>query len=456
MYRKIGPLVALALAVGMAATACASTKKVVAPTTTTAPQAATTTAPLSLGQGVTATTIKLGVALVDFTCIEQFVDSIRVNQQQVYQAFIDNVNKHGGIAGKKILPVYRSFCPINSSGALALCTQFADDDHVFAVMGNFVDFSGDAQTCLAKDHHIILMTFQLTKAIEDMSPPGLIILPGSNPERIDSVLLNLLQSNNMLTGKKIAILGETSTQSIVNSALAPDLQKTGVPTGSTAILSISGSDTSAAQTQLDSFIERWKTEHVNALFVSGEEVSSQQFIEKVRAQMPTVTLYTDIGDTLGYGQEEKHAGRNPNPYEGIITTNGPTAQEYDASSNWAYCAGVYQTETGMVAPNGEQVIPGPNGKTLDTYGSINDACQLVTMFQDIANRVGPNLNVTNWQSTVANYGPIRNMGGGQYASLHTGKWDIDDSFRLVEFDSSIAPKGQWKPLTPIQDVVGSE
>ena len=32
------------------------------------------------------------------------------------------------------------------------------------------------------------------------------------------------------------------------------------------------------------------------------------------------------------------------------------------------------------------VVPGPNGKTLDTYGSINDACQLLTVFQEIAQR----------------------------------------------------------------------
>lgn len=457
MYRKSGPIMALVLAIGLLTAACGSTaKKVTAPTTTAAlSPGSTTTVPQNLGQGVTATTIKMGVALVDFTCIQQFVDSIRINQQQNYQAFIDGVNKHGGINGRQIVPVYRSFCPINSSGALALCTKFADDDKVFAVLGNFVDFSGDAQTCLAKQHHIILMTFQLTQAIMNLSPPGLIILPGSNPERVDSILISLLQANHTLDGKKIGVLGEISSQSIVQGTVVPALKKTGVQMGSTAILTISGSDTSAAQTQLESFIEKWKSEHVDTLFVSGTQVASQQFIEKVRSSLPNVTLITDISDVLGYGQEEKHAGKNPNPYEGIITAVGPIGAEYDQSANWKYCAQVYQQGTGLVAPDSQQIIPGPNGKTLDTNGSINDACQLVTMFSDIATKVGADLNITNWQHTVDNYGTIRNLGGGVYASLHAGKYDIDDSFRLAKFDSAASAKGEWSALTPIQDVTGS-
>src|SRR5579871_5442104 len=362
--RRTFPVVAVATMICLVAACGSTTKKVTVPTTVAAgtQSPSTTAVPQDLGVGVTATTIKVGVSLVDFTCIQQFVDSIRVNQQQVYQAYIDNVNKHGGIAGRQIVPVYRTFCPITSSGALALCTKFAEDDKVFAVLGNFVDFSGDAQTCLAKDHHIVLMTFQLTQAIMNMSPPGLIILPGTTPERTDAVLMSLLQSNHTLDGKKVGVLGEISSQSIVNGTVVPGLKRIGVSLGSTAILSINGSDTSAAQTQLDSFIERWKTEHVDALFVSGTEVAAQQFIEKVRAALPNVTLITDITDVLSYGQQEQHKGRKPNPYEGIITTGGPTAKEYDQSANWAYCASVYQTETGTAAPNAEQVIPGPNGK----------------------------------------------------------------------------------------------
>ncbi len=443
-------VVALVIAAG-----CGSNGKKPAATPTTASSSATTatTELTNLGVGVTPTTVKVGIALVDFKCIEQFTDSIRLNQQQIYQYFINDVNQHGGIAGKQIVPVYRTYCPIQNSQALALCTTFAEDDKVFAVMGNFVDFSGDAQTCLAKNHNIVLLTFMLTQAIMNQSPPGLILLPGTNPERIDSVLFGLLQRQGTLVGKKVAILGETVSQPVVVSSVEPGLKRLGVQMGSTAILTITGTDTSAAQTQLDSFIERWKSEHVDALFVTGDQVASQQFIEKVRAEMPQVMLLTD-SDVTTYATAEHHQGRRPDPYEGIIDAGGPTAAEYDNSANWTYCATIYKQQSGLTAPNAETVVPGPNGKTLDINGNINDACQLITMFHDIATRVGPDLNVPNWVHTVDTFGTIRNVGGGAYASLHAGKYDIDDTFRLRAFDSSLPPDGQFRSLTPLQDVPG--
>jgi ABC-type branched-subunit amino acid transport system substrate-binding protein len=408
-----------------------------------------------LGTGVTPTTIKVGVALVDFTCIQQFVDSIRVGQQEIYQAYIDDINKKGGIAGRQIVPVYHSYCPINPADALALCTKFSEDDKVFAVIANFVDFSGDAQTCLAKRHKTVLITFQLSQQIMDKSPPGLILLPGTNPERVDSVVTELLGRAHTLDGKTVAVLGETSSAKIVSRSVVPDLKKIGVKVVQPAILVIAGSDTTAAQSQLDSVIERWKADHVDAVFVSGTEVSSQQFVEKLRREMPNVTLVTDISDVLGYGKQEQHIGRRPNPYEGIITAIGPTPHEYDQSDNWKYCADIYRAQTGKVAPDAETVLPGPNGKTLDTNGGINDACQILTMFHDIAARVGQYLNTDNWVQTVDNFGPIRNAGGGQYASLHTGKYDMDDTFRLGAFDSTIPPTGNWKSLTDLQNIPGS-
>ena len=134
----------------------------------------------------------------------------------------------------------------------------------------------------------MLLTFDMSQAIINQSPPGLVILPGQTPERVDTVLLSLLKSKHTLDGKKIASSARSTSQNVVQSSVEPALKQLGVPMGSTAIFDVSSaSDTSAAQTQLDSFIERWKNEHVTALFVSGTQVASQQFIEKVRQQMPT-------------------------------------------------------------------------------------------------------------------------------------------------------------------------
>ncbi|MGZ6966903.1 MAG: ABC transporter substrate-binding protein [Acidimicrobiia bacterium] len=435
--------------------ACGSSGKSSSSSTTTKATPTSSGSSTKLGVGVTAKEIKVGIALVDYSCVKNFVDTIRENQQQVYQSYIDGINAAGGIAGRTIKPVYDTYCPLGSAPPLAVCTKLTDDDKVFAVIGSFVDFSGDAQTCVAKQHDTVLMTYNLTQGIIDQSPPGLIVYPGATNERTVKVLLELLNRKHMLKGKKVAVLGGSAEANIVNKTIVPGLKQLGVPLGSTAILSINGTaDTAAAQGQLDSFIERWKSEHVNAIFLSGDEVSSKAFVTKIRAEMPNVMLMTDTTDVRDPAQQEVQAGVKPNPYEGILSAGGPTPAEYDKSANWAYCAAIYKKYTGKTAPKSTQVIKGPGGKTLDTYGSINDACQSLTMFHDIAAKVGTDLNNTNWVKAVNTFGAITNRGSGPYSSLHSGKYDVEDNFRLEEFDSAISPNGNWKALTPVENITG--
>jgi len=70
------------------------------------------------------------------------------------------------------VPVYRTYCPINNAGELAACTQLAEDDHVFAVVGTFYDPTGDAQLCFAKQHHTPIIADSLTQDLVGRTTPG--------------------------------------------------------------------------------------------------------------------------------------------------------------------------------------------------------------------------------------------------------------------------------------------
>jgi ABC-type branched-subunit amino acid transport system substrate-binding protein len=458
MHRRL--VVSVAVAITLALGACGTSAKTSrgvggADSPTTAAARVESTAP---GTGVTATTIKLGISLVDFSCIAQFVDSVRENQQQVYQAFIDDINARGGIDGRRIVADFKSYCPLSSAGDLnvALCTSFADDDKVFAVLGNLTDAANDgsAETCLAKKHHTVVITYVLTQQIMSLSPPGMIIYPGTTPERQDRVLLQLLKKQGTLTGKKVGVLAEAASASAVKKIILPGLKQMGAQTGTAAYLTVVGSDTTAAQAQLSSFIERWKSEGVNALYVTGEDVATQQFMEKVSQGLPGITLMTDVGDAGTFAQSEQNQGVTPNPYAGMLDSGGFTAHDYDTSANWKYCAAIYKKYTGHTAPDAETKVPGPKGKTLDTNGSIIDACRSLTLFHDIATRVGKHLNAANWVAAVDNYGAVVDRGGGTYASLTKGKYDIADTFQLQSFDPTIPPSGNWKSLSPYENIPG--
>lgn len=415
----------------------------------------TANAPLSktLGTGVTATTIKIGVALIDFKCIEPYIQFTRVNEYKVYQAFFDSINAKGGVAGRKLEPVFHTFCPIVPAPALSLCTTFTEDDQVFAVIGDFVDLTGQAQPCISKQHHTVMITIDLTQAIVDSATPGLLLSFDANQERAVSTTLELLKRAHTLVGRKVAVLGEATTERSVKTVLVPGLQKMGVSLGSTGIITIAGADTAAASAQMQSFIEHWKTEGVNTVFLSGLQVSAQQFVPDLVKAMPGVQLVADNNTVGTYGQDLEKAGVRPNPYEGIIAASGLSAHDYDRSANWKYCAAIYEHAFHAQAPNAEVVLPGPRGHTLATNGAITDACTELTMFQDIAGRVGRYLNNANWINVVNHYGKIRNM-QSLYGSIHAGKYDSDDTFALVKWDQTIPPTGNWRYLTPVEDVAG--
>ena len=453
---RVRMVAALSVALMVALAACSSSAKTSSgsssgATTSTAPAYTPTQ---TLGTGVTANTIKLGIALPDFKCVENIpgaVDSVRDNQQAIYQTYIDAVNQTG-INGRKIVPVYDLFCPIPNATLFAQqCTHLTDDEHVFAVIGDFPDGTGVAQACLAKQHNTPYVGFLLTKAIVAKSPPGMLVYAGSYPERVDTVLGQLLKQNNTLQGKTVAILSDTDNKNAAKNTITPILKDLGVKQGTTAVLQANNSDTTAALAQLDATIEKWKTEGVNTVWISGENVATNIFVKPLKQQMPNITIVTDTGDALIAAQGQQKAGVNPNPFDGMITATGITKPQYLQSDNWKYCNDIWKAaHNGQDAPL--QLQPNPNGGLpIDTYGSINDACQLTSLFQQIALKVGQYMNVNNWVHAVNTYGPIINRGGGQYASLGLNKYDFDDGFQMATYDPTIPANGDWKPQGQLQD-----
>jgi hypothetical protein len=119
------------------------------------------------------------------------------------------------------------------------------------------------------------------------------------------------------------------------------------------------------------------------------------------------------------------------------------------------CVKTYEDATGdkVVAP--ENVEPGPDGKRVEVYASIEDACGDILFFKTIAEAAGKTLNNATWRKAVNSMGPIDDqLVLGKWASLHKGKYDANDTFGLVAFDSARGTTGDWKPLTPVEDVAG--
>jgi Periplasmic binding protein len=441
-------LLSMGLVVGVVVTlgACGSSKKA-SPPGAPATNAVSTT----LGTGVTADAIKIGVMMIDFDCVKQFVDQLRPDQQQAFQIFIDDINARGGINHRKLEPVFKTYCPINLSSELAACTSLTEDHKVFAAIGIFYDPSGDAQLCFAKRHHTVVVADALTQGLIDKAPHGLMVTPDIVPERRLSVIMSLLKSQGTLRGKKVGTISNAANRARVTKVVVPGLRDLGVERGADATLSITGSDTTEAQAQLDSFIEQWKSDGTNALILVGEDVASKQFVEKIKNAIPAMLLVADTTSILDSGREEQKAHVSPNPYDGAITAEGQTGLEHTKTPHFAFCRDIWEKATGRKVPSPNVVVKLPGGKQNDIYSEVEDACLFTNFFATIATRVGPYLNTDNWIRTVNSFGPIDDT-STIYASLHDGKYDADNTYGLKAYDPTIPEVGDWRAVTPIQNV----
>jgi ABC-type branched-subunit amino acid transport system substrate-binding protein len=412
-----------------------------------------------LGHGVSAKEIKVGIAIIDYASIADYVDFERGDQQKTAQIFVDYINNNGGVDGRTIVPFFKKYEPIpgRTPDPLALCTSWTDDDGVFAVLGVFIDFTGQGLLCLTKQHNTIHIGHELEQPWIDQSPPGLLLTSDTTKESAAKVLINLLVEGGKLKGKKVGILTDQNSEGRIKSTVAPALKKAGVKTGSEAVLNITGTDTTAAQAQLDSFIEKWKSEGVNAIYMAGLTASAKQFVEKIKAALPKALLIADSDSTALQGQDEVKAGKTPNPYEGMLSTTGKTAAERWANKSplLQKCVDIYQKATGTTIPGPNEAVTNSAGKTVQIYTAVTDFCGELFMFQTIAQKVGPDLTVKNWQKTVNSFGKI-DLVPTEIASLCTGKYAADDAFRLVQFSSTAGTNGDWKAVTAVKDASGGQ
>ncbi len=420
------------------------------------PAGAASKAASKLGQGVSDSTIKLGLVQVDYSCIKDYVDFTRGDQEQTYKVFVDDLNQHGGILGRKVEPIYRDFCPVGNAQALSTCTSFTEDDKVFAVVGVFIDQSGDAQLCIAKNHETVEIIHNVSQSWIDQAPKGLLLTPDITTDRRLSVILDLLAQGKTLKGKKVAILTQPDSKDRAEALVTPALKKMKVKQGTTAVLNVTGSDTSAAQSQLESFIEKWKAEDVDTFMLVGQVVVSKTYVTMLKDAFPKATLISDQTPTAqSGGQDAVAAGQKPNPYEGLISVEGQSSQERFETPVMQQCVKTYENATGkkVVAP--KDVKTGTDGKRSEIWASVEDACGDILFFKTIAEKAGKTLNNTTWTKAVNTMGTVDNAFVlGKWASLHTGKYDANDTFGLVAFDSSAGTTGDWKALTPVEDVAG--
>jgi hypothetical protein len=232
----------------------------------------------------------VGIPLVDFeatrTCRLRLRDT-----EAISKVFVDNINKTGGIGGRKLVPVYKKYPPIpgGKPDPLSLCTCSPKTTGLRrARCLHRLHWPG--QKCLTSEHNVIHIGHELDQPWIDDAPGGSCSRPTAPRRTQSAALISLLASSGKLKGKTVAVVGDKNNEARVNDVIVPALKKAKAKTGSSAILNITGTDTTAAQAQVDSFVEKWKTEGVDTVFLAGNHDRA------CRLAQCSIQRRADVGD----------------------------------------------------------------------------------------------------------------------------------------------------------------
>jgi hypothetical protein len=233
-----------------------------------------TTFPATVGasspadQGVTTKTIRVGIPYVDFTALRALGVTINDGSfPDAYGALIANINAHGGISGRKIVPYFAEMNPAAPSTTAAACTQLTEDHTVFVVL------SPVYPDCYQQDHDTPVIEGDLPGTLPAGVAPDFTLLPP--PSAYDPLQLAAFAKRGVFKGKKVGLFtGATSDEpelKVVQSAL----RKLHVNVVQSAVNSTPAADAVASDQEIRSIAQRFQSSGVNEVIGVGGAGSTE-------------------------------------------------------------------------------------------------------------------------------------------------------------------------------------
>ncbi|MDA8046480.1 MAG: ABC transporter substrate-binding protein [Actinomycetota bacterium] len=387
--RKIST-VGMVLVAGIGLLAGCSTKTTPKATSGSTTGSSVPSAP-SPAQGVTSSSIRVGVTYVDFSAIRNVVNIDQGDFRTSYQALVDDINAKGGIDGRKIQLYFAPVNPIGTAPAAQACTQLTEDDHVFVVLGFF---NGTDPLCYLDTHGVNIIGGPATGAslspAQQAAEKGTWFTTTLTPGHLFPKEMDVFEKEGVFKGQKVAVVAAAADQSQMGLVL-PELKKLGVDVVQTAINDVSPTDVSAAYREYATIGLKFQSAGATAVVAVGES-ASQGWPASLQANHSTYLpkLVATEWDSL-YAWITGKGGYEPAVLNGAVTALGSE----DNVAAWqgagmARCAALISA----AHPSEPVIVPTAANQTKQpaTWVSAEQACTNITLLEDILRAAGHNLD----------------------------------------------------------------
>ena len=347
-----------------------------------APVSAATSAPT---QGVTATTIRVGIPYVDLAAVRQF--GITLNQgsfPDAYNAVIANLNASGGINGRRIVPYLVAVNPVGTGPAITACTQLSEDDSVF------VAINPQQADCFLQQHHVPTISGTFQDAPSSSGTPNFTLVPP--PTAYDPVQLSVLAHQGDFKGKKVGLFAGQETDGAELKVVQSSLKSLGVHVVQSAVDGAPQDDEVATNQQAALIAQRFQQAGVNEVVAVG--TGATVWPESLQANQSSYLPAWIATNESSLETSVLGASIQPKYLENVLTTS-PVPSNY---ALWHTPAVQACDRVVRKAYPSLEITPPTNPLmgSDQTFYAVEAACLNIDLFATIAKAAGKNLTESSF------------------------------------------------------------
>ena len=353
-------------------------------------------------RGVTKTSIRVGFPVINFAALA--VVGVHLNDgnfQDAIRALTANMNAHGGIDGRKIVPYIALDNPALTSSSLAVCTQLTEDDHVFVVI---LPVYPD---CYQATHDTPVIDGTLPGTLPASAAPDFNLTPPD--EAYDPIQFAAFKRAGVFKGKKVGIYYGSGVDGPEAKSVESDLKKLKVDVVQIAGNDAPATDTVAIDQDTQTIALRFQSEGVNEVIAVGGSGATDwpRALDDLQSTYKPPWIATSV-TSLG---SDVAAAKGGNPYFDNVMTSDPDPLPYrewqDPAIQKCYKIVHKAYPSDVISPPPSPNTPAAASDSSNaTYAAVESVCQNLAILAAIADRAGKDLTVASF--TRAGYG-LRNV-----------------------------------------------
>ena len=271
----------------------------------------------SANAGVTSTTIKVGVPYLDLSSLASL--GVKLNQGNAphdYGALIANLNKHGGVNGRKVVLTVAGVNPASSTQALSVCTQLTEDVQVFVALTPYM------ANCYLENHGIPTINGTVSGPLPAGSAVNFAVSPPQSA--YDPLQLSVFSKMGLFKGKVVGVFSATADQDETKVVLST-LHALDVKVAQQAVDSAPTNDQAATNQQVTTAVQRFQSAGVTEVVAVGSASGTWPGgLYDIQSSFNPPWIATDFGALQGYIGGT--SGNTPT-YLKNVTASSPTRRD---------------------------------------------------------------------------------------------------------------------------------